>query len=146
MLSDDIDNVYSIEIAGHRSPWTREILRDCVLVNYDCRVIELDSDAGRVIAGYIICRYVAGSCHILNLCITPRLQGNNYGQLLLQNVIDFPKHSPIDTVYLEVRPSNSAAMHLYKKMGFLQTGTKVAYYQEEEGVEDAVVLQKKIIS
>jgi len=144
MQSDDIDNVYAIELAGHRSPWSRDILRDCVLVNYDCRVIEVVTSVGVTLAGYIICRYVETVCHILNLCIKPALQGKGYGQFLLKHVIDTQKNTPVDTIILEVRPSNLVAIHVYQKMGFQQTGIKPGYYQDVNIIEDAVVLQKKL--
>jgi ribosomal-protein-alanine N-acetyltransferase len=114
-----------------------------VLVNYDCRIIEVDVESDVVLAGYIICRYDVNICHILNLCITPALQGNGYGQSLLQEVIDSQKNSAVDTIILEVRPTNIAAMRLYQKMGFLQVGIKTGYYHDDNGIEDAVVLQKK---
>jgi ribosomal-protein-alanine N-acetyltransferase len=71
------------------------------------------------------------------------LQGNGYGQSLLQEVIDSQKNSAVDTIILEVRPTNIAAMRLYQKMGFLQVGIKTGYYHDDNGIEDAVVLQKK---
>lgn len=144
MQSSDIDSVYAIETAAHRSPWSRDIIRDCVLVNYDCRIIEADTRTDVILAGYIICRYEVNICHILNLCIAPALQGSGYGQSLLKNIIDSQKNTIVDTIILEVRPSNLAAIHLYKKMGFLQTGIKPGYYHDDNCIEDAVVLQKKI--
>ncbi|RYW12480.1 ribosomal-protein-alanine N-acetyltransferase, partial [Legionella pneumophila] len=40
MKDSDIENVYSIETNVHIAPWSKDILRDCVLVGYDCRVLE----------------------------------------------------------------------------------------------------------
>ena len=146
MRNDDIDRVYAIEEVAHRAPWSREILSDCVSVKYDCRVIEMDGDLSTDIAGYIICRYDGNVCHVLNICISPALQGKGHGQFLLQNVIDSLGEIAIGVVLLEVRPSNAVALHLYKKMGFQQTGIKRGYYREGPGIEDAVVLEKKILS
>jgi ribosomal-protein-alanine N-acetyltransferase len=144
MQNDDVDSVYAIEMVAHRDPWSHEILRDCVFVNYDCRILEIDRDVGRLLAGYVISRHDENSCHILNLCVSPTLRNNGYGQFLLQNVIDSQK-SPIEKIRLEVRPSNFIALQLYKKMGFEQKEIKHGYYQDSQGVEDGVVLEKKII-
>ncbi len=146
MQSGDIDNVFAIELVAHRSPWSREILSDCVFVGYDCRVLDIDNATGVELAGYIICRYNDAICHILNLCVAPALQGKGYGQFLLQHVIDFPAKPALETVLLEVRPSNLTALRLYKKMGFQQVGIKRGYYRDEQVIEDAVVLQKQIFS
>jgi ribosomal-protein-alanine N-acetyltransferase len=45
-------------------------------------------------------------------------------------------------VFLEVRPSNPAAIRLYQSHGFAQIGVRRGYYQALDGREDAVVLRK----
>ena len=144
MAPDDLDNVYAIEIAAHRAPWSREIIRDCLLVHYDCRVIEVGAPLETVIAGYIICRYDDNICHILNISVAPELQGQGYGQFLLQTIIDSLAGTIIKSLILEVRPSNLHAIHLYQKKGFQQVGLKQGYYLDDQSIEDALVLQKKI--
>lgn len=144
MQDSDIDGVYAIELAAHRAPWSRDIFSDCLSVGYDCRVLEVDGKKGVELASYIICRYHVNTCHILNLCVAPDWQGKGYGKVLLQDVLKHLDRKNIELIILEVRPSNIAALHLYKKMGFQQIGIKRDYYQDEEGVEDAIVLQKRV--
>lgn len=139
MQKSDIDTVYAIECAAHRVPWNRDILSDCLLVGYDCRVLEI----GREITSYSICRYNANVCHILNICVAPLQQRKGYGQLLLEDIIQNPSRTGINSLVLEVRPSNLAAVSLYQKVGFQQIGIKPGYYSDEEGVEDGMVLQKQ---
>jgi ribosomal-protein-alanine N-acetyltransferase len=43
-------------------------------------------------------------------------------------------------VYLEVRPSNLPARHLYKTMGFQQIAIRPEYYPAVIGREDALFL------
>ncbi len=43
--------------------------------------------------------------------------------------------------FLEVRPSNTAAIRLYQSLGFEQVGTRRGYYQAVNGREDAAVLK-----
>ena len=43
--------------------------------------------------------------------------------------------------FLEVRPSNTAAIRLYLSMGFAQVGVRRGYYQAVGGREDAAVLR-----
>ena len=142
MQALDVDKVYAIELAAHRAPWSSNILSDCVLVGYDCRLLEIGSLEEPELASYIISRYSESVCHVLNLCVAPALQGNGYGKILLQNVIDNPLQPDISLFYLEVRPSNAPALRLCEKMGFNQIGIKEGYYQDENGIEDAFILQK----
>lgn len=140
MQQSDIDRVYEIEVMSHRAPWSRDILSDCVLVGYDCRVIE----SKKRIEGYVICRYSFNVCHILNLCVAVSAQRKGYGRSLLRAVLSSLVNTNFDTVILEVRPSNVAALALYEKFGFRKDAIKEAYYQDENGYEDAILLKKLI--
>ncbi|HAU0266929.1 ribosomal-protein-alanine N-acetyltransferase, partial [Legionella pneumophila] len=129
MKDSDIENVYSIETNVHIAPWSKDILRDCVLVGYDCRVLEINNGDSSILAGYIISRISNNSCHILNLCIAKPLQSKGLGRKLLQTVLySLSKYTQTESVILEVRPSNSAALHLYETMGFEKVEIKKDYY------------------
>ncbi|CDZ79147.1 ribosomal-protein-alanine N-acetyltransferase [Legionella massiliensis] len=146
MKQSDIDSVYAIETATHRAPWSRDILSDCVLVGYDCRVFELSDNNVKQIVGYMICRNSQSICHILNLCISAQNQNKGYGKSLLKSVLDTLEANPkITSVVLEVRPSNTAALALYKKFGFQQDSIKEDYYIDGQGTEDAILLKKVLI-
>ncbi|MFO3362828.1 ribosomal protein S18-alanine N-acetyltransferase [Legionella pneumophila serogroup 1] len=143
MKDSDIENVYSIETNVHIAPWSKDILRDCVLVGYDCRVLEINNGDSSILAGYIISRISNNSCHILNLCIAKPLQSKGLGRKLLQTVLySLSKYNQTESVILEVRPSNSAALHLYETMGFEKVEIKKDYYKDKNSVEDAILLKK----
>ncbi|MCE0723870.1 MULTISPECIES: ribosomal protein S18-alanine N-acetyltransferase [Legionella] len=145
MAESDIDAVYAIEKEVHIAPWDRDILRDCVRVGYDCRVFEVILESSLMICGYIISRHSNNCCHILNFCIAKPYQSQGYGRQFLHQVLSSLTESQyIDHVILEVRPSNKAALHLYQSMGFEQIEIKPAYYIEENNIEDAIVLKKKL--
>lgn len=145
MKDSDIENVYSIETNVHLSPWSKDILRDCVLVGYDCRVLEINNGNSPILAGYIISRISNNSCHILNLCIAKPLQSKGLGRKLLQTVLySLSKYTQTESVILEVRPSNISALHLYETMGFERVEIKKDYYKDKNGAEDAILLKKMI--
>lgn len=145
MKLKDVDRVYEIEMVSHQAPWSRDILRDCVLVGYDCRVLEYGEQANlnKAIVGYIICRYSSGICHILNLCVDTVSQGKGYGRFLLRNLLDSLVTYESLLLTLEVRPSNKAAIALYESFGFEHDTIKKSYYKDANGqVEDALVFRK----
>lgn len=144
MQQNDLEEVYAIEKASHREPWTREIIRDCLLVGYDCRILELTFPLLKQIAGYIISRYSVSNCHILNLCIKKNKRRKGYGEKLLNSVLDALLFSEINTIFLEVRLSNTAAISLYEKLGFQKELIKKDYYIDTQGTEDAIVFKKDI--
>lgn len=143
MTESDVDAVYLIEKNAHIAPWSREILRDCVRVGYDCRLCEVDEESKLHIGGYIISRHSNKCCHILNFCIAKPFQSKGYGRQFLQKVLfSLTESQHIDYVILEVRPSNKAALSLYQTMGFEQVEIKPGYYIEDNNIEDAIVLKK----
>ncbi|STX28763.1 N-acetyltransferase GCN5 [Legionella beliardensis] len=140
MQFKDIDEVYHIELTGHRTPWSRDILNDCVLVGYDCYVLEQEKN--KKIVGYIISRQHLTVYHILNLCIIPSMQGKGLGKYLLKAIIDKLNGSAVDSMILEVRPSNQRAISLYQRFGFQLDSIKKDYYQDTNSQEDAWLLRK----
>lgn len=55
---------------------------------------------------------------IYGLAISPHFQGRKLGQMLLMHAIDRLREQGIETIVLEVRIDNAAAIKLYKKFGF----------------------------
>lgn len=145
MYSADIDEVYSIETSVHITPWSKDIIRDCILVGYDCRVLEFYKEKTHkaAIIGYIISRYHNTSYHILNFCIAKNMQSQGIGSQFLRSLFhSLEKNKNIIDSILEVRPSNTAALHLYQRIGFKQIDTKKDYYKDRNSQEDAIVLKK----
>lgn len=136
MQVDDIDDVMAIELSVYDYPWTKRIMTDCLRVGYHCFVGEMDG----TLAGYCIMSSGAGEAHILNLCVANEFQRRGLGKFLLINVLDNAKKLKVENVFLEVRPSNFAAITLYEQLGFNEIGTRKDYYPVKNGREDAVIL------
>lgn len=142
MLETDLPQVMSVEMAAYQFPWTEGIFRDCLHVGYTCRVLDIGGD----VAGYGIMSLGAGEAHILNLCIRAEYQCRGFGRRLLLYLLDRARASGMQEAFLEVRPSNSAAVRLYTAMGFENVGVRRGYYQAIAGREDATVLRRLLES
>jgi ribosomal-protein-alanine N-acetyltransferase len=140
MLPDDLLRVSDIERRSYGYPWSHGVFRDCLLAGYNCVIIEQE---GRLV-GYGILSIAAGEAHILNLCIDPAYRSLGLGEKLLNELMSRARLAEVDQVFLEVRPSNTTAIALYKKKGFHKIADRKAYYQAEEGREDAIVLAKNL--
>ncbi len=140
MTHDDLAMVSDIERRSYDFPWSHGVFRDCLLASYQCLVLER---ADRV-AGYGILSVAAGEAHILNLCIDPDYRAHGHGERLLDEILARARAASVTDIFLEVRPSNTAALALYRKKGFHEIATRPAYYQAREGREDAAVLAKKL--
>ena len=60
------------------------------------------------------------------------------GQFLLTRIIETGVSKGLKSVWLEVRPSNTAARSLYSKFGFQEVGRRPRYYRETN--EDALIM------
>ncbi|HEY1726603.1 MAG TPA: ribosomal protein S18-alanine N-acetyltransferase [Steroidobacteraceae bacterium] len=140
MHESDIVPVLGIERASYAFPWTEGILRDCLRVNYTCRVAEI----GAATAGYGILSVAAGEAHLLNLCVADSYRCRGIGRLLLAHLLQAAVAAGARDAYLEARPSNTGAIRLYQSLGFVQIGMRRGYYQALDGREDAIVLKRRI--
>lgn len=135
MTLADIDRIHAIEQASHVEPWSRQILYDCVAVNYTCLVLEDQLQ----IQGYIICQMAVEECHLFNICVDKQSQRHGFGTILLNHLIILAREQGAKDIILEVRKSNQAALTMYKKYGFQQVGVRKEYYPSATGREDAII-------
>lgn len=139
MRSSDLPGVMAIERANYQFPWGEDIFRDCFRANYSCWVCE-EQDA---VLGYSILAMGVGEAHVLNICVAPDEQGQGIGRKMLENLIEEAR-GRAETMFLEVRPSNTVALALYQNMGFNEIGIRKGYYPAENGREDAIMLALQI--
>lgn len=140
MGEQDLTAILAIETRAYDFPWSRIIFRDCLRVGYCCWVLEMDG----VIEGYCVMSVGAGECHILNLCIHPESQGKGLGRHLLGFMLDVAREHKAGSAFLEVRPSNESAKHLYHTTGFDDVGMRRSYYPARFGREDAIIMAREL--
>ena len=140
MLPGDLSQVSDIERRSYEYPWSHGVFRDCLLAGYNCVSVEHDD----TVIGYGILSIAAGEAHILNLCIDPSYRSLGLGQKLLDELLSRARDAQVGQVFLEVRPSNTTAIALYRKKGFHKIAERKAYYQAADGREDANVFAKKL--
>ncbi len=133
----DVDAVVSVEKRSYQFPWSEGIFRDCLRVGYVCRAVVV----GGLVVGHGIMSLGAGEAHVLNVCVDPDFRCRGVGERLLRHLLERGRSAGMTDAFLEVRPSNIAAIRLYRTMGFEQIGVRRGYYQASSGREDAAVLR-----
>ena len=141
MRESDLDAVLAIERRGYEFPWTLGIFRDCMLANYPAWVLA----QGECIVGYGLLSLAADEAHVLNLCTAPEAQGQGHGRRLLRALLQLARARGAKRVFLEVRPSNAAAIALYDAEGFNEIGRRPRYYPARNGREDALVMALELL-
>ena len=134
---DDLGVLHTLERRAHISPWSRAMLRDSLSSNHLCWKLSIDNQ----ICAYLITMKALDELELLNIVVAPAKQGLGLGEHLMQHLNLFATENNFMRIFLEVRASNFAAIHLYKKSGFKQVGLRRNYYPALRGGEDALVMR-----
>lgn len=137
MQLSDLDEVVGIERAVYEFPWTPGNFRDSLRAGYECRVYRSEQDG---LIGYGVLMAGVGEGHLLNISIAAPFQRRGHGAQLLERFIELARYRGLESMILEVRPSNFTARRLYLRRGFRQVGLRRGYYPAVDGREDALVL------
>lgn len=136
MRREDLDAVMRIERALYPFPWTEGNFRDSLNAGYSCWVCGF----GQQVIGYAVMMLAAGEAHVLNIAVSRDWQRQGLGSRFLQHLIGLAREYGATEIFLEVRPSNTAARRLYHGMGFNEIATRRNYYPAHGGREDAILM------
>ncbi len=128
--------VAAIERAAFTDPWPARAFVE-LLAQPHVRAIAVESEAG-ALAGYALASIAADQGEILNLAVAPACRGRGLGHRLLDALLATFRVEGVTAIFLEVRLSNAAAIHLYRGAGFRPTSLRRAYYRNP--TEDAVTM------
>ncbi|RUO64921.1 [SSU ribosomal protein S18P]-alanine acetyltransferase [Pseudidiomarina planktonica] len=131
------DEAFAIECQVHEFPWTRAVFDSCNSQQYWRSVLILNDS----IAGYVIAQPVADELTIMNVAVATVNQGQGYAKQLLQHLFARARQAQINTMWLEVRQSNTNAIMLYQSQGFVQVGRRRDYYPAGDTREDALIFR-----
>jgi ribosomal-protein-alanine N-acetyltransferase len=136
MRTADLDEVTAIERAVYSHPWTRGNFSDSLNAGYQCCTFRM----GPQLVGYFIMIIAVGEAHLLNLSVAAEHQRQGMGSALLHEALRNAREHGAKHLFLEVRPSNTAALRLYAAFSFRRIAERRGYYPAEQGREDALVL------
>ena len=139
MVVADIDDVLELEHCVYPHPWSRGNFLDSLASGYHAWVLR---DARGALAGYFLLMGAVHEAHLLNVAVAANRQGQGLGRYLLDKAVACARGLSMESMLLEVRPSNLRALKVYKQYGFIEIGRRKAYYPAHEGQrEDAIVMR-----
>lgn len=136
MRATDLPVVAKLEKELYAFPWSAGNFRDSLNAGYDCWIVS----HGDAVIGYAVLMIALDEAHLLNIAIAREWQDQGIGRAFLRHMIEVARNAACGIVYLEVRPSNAGARHLYRTMGFQQIAIRPNYYPTMMGREDALFL------
>lgn len=136
----DLLDVVRIENASFPQPWSlsafeRFLDEPGFLVAVD------DQGETPTVLGYVVANTIpqnrAPIGHVKDIAVHPDHRGKGLGRRLLRTGLRSLREQGVETVKLEVRRSNEAAVSLYREAGFVHHQTATRYYDDGE---DALVM------
>ena len=146
MVASDLDSVSHVETAANSHGWKRSTFAEGLRNGSECWVID-DPLTHTYTIAHAVLGFSVDSAELYNLSVSPRYQGQKFGSVLLDHVLDIARTRPIKSVFLEVRVSNAKAIRLYTSRGFVNVGVRKDYYKHaEHGREDAYVMRLPVLT
>lgn len=136
MQESDLDAVLAVEQTVQRYPWTRGQFSDSLAAGHWCRI---DEEGGEL-RGYAIMMPAVDEAELLTIGVSAAHQRKGLGRAMLRGMLELARERNMRRVFLEVRPSNTAAVALYLTAGFAEVGRRRGYYRDANGSEDALVM------
>ena len=140
MTADALEGVAELEKLCFSQPWSKKslelLLNDGIGVGMVCR------QDGIVCAyGGMLCAVDEGQ--ITNVATHPDFRRSGYGNAVVEALIKYAKNNRLDSISLEVRESNAAAIALYSSFGFKVEGKRKDFYTKPTEAALVMVLRIK---
>ena len=132
--ADDIDDVFQIELGGS-GRWKKEYFISELETTFSTFLVLLLS--GEII-GFAVVWKIIDAMQLNNIGIKKPYRKSGYGTLLMEYIIANIVTDDSEKIFLEVNEKNQSARGFYKNFGFIETGVRKNYYNED----DAVLMEK----
>ena len=144
-IPSHLEGAAELEKLCFSNPWSAKsmelLTNDGIGVGYLCLTSSAPNTEPSVAAygGMLI---TVDEGQITNIAVHPDHRRKGMGAAILRTLIRHAKDAKLESISLEVRVSNTAAIKLYESFGFEQVGKRPGFYQKP--TEDAYVMVCKI--
>lgn len=136
-MADDIEAILRVEREAIEAPHWSEVQYRAILKEHDRRILLVAVTEGRVV-GFVVASVLLEEAELENIAVDTSFRRSGAGKALMESAMAWSIEHGAELMRLEVRAGNEAAQGLYRKLGFVQSGVRRAYYSGP--VEDAVMM------
>ena len=136
MTAEDLEQVWAIERDSFAHPWSLEDYRREVEENRVARYLVAEEDGA--VLGFAGAWIIIDESHVTNVAVRADRRGQGIGRAVMSALLQYLSNLGAAYATLEVRESNTAAIALYKSLGFFAAGRRRRYY--EDNGEDALIM------
>ncbi len=138
MNEGHVPQVAALEKLCFRDPWSENSIAYELTNPLSFWLVA--EEAGQVL-GYVGSQTVLDEADMMNIAVHPDARRQGIARQLVTELIAALCQKGVRSLTLEVRVSNSPAISLYEKLGFIQAGKRPNYYRNPK--EDAWILRKE---
>ncbi len=135
LTEKSLDGVCELEKLCFSQPWSKNSLT--LLTKEGIGVGMVCSCDGKICA-YGGMMVAVDEGQITNIATHPEYRRQGYGRAIVEALIKYAKNNGLDSISLEVRESNRAAIELYTRLGFKVEGKRKDFYTRP--VESALIM------
>ena len=136
MAVEDLEQVVAIDQVSFSLPWPPRSFYFEVTDNPASRCYVAEQD-GKIVA-MLVAWFIVDEIHIATLATHPDFRKQGVGENLLARVLQSAREEGAVTSFLEVRDGNDAALKMYRKFGYVESGRREGYYADNG--EDAILM------
>lgn len=142
MNADHLEELERLEKICFSRPWSRKMLSE-ELENQCAAFLVAEEPTNGAVLGYAGLLVVADEGYITNVAVFPEYRRQGIAAQLIKVFCDFAYGNRLAFLTLEVRPTNKAAIELYRSFGFEEVGRRKNYYDLPR--EDALILTRYFV-
>lgn len=133
----DAPSIAKAEAEIFTDPWSERDITDCICTEGAMCFVAV---YGEEVKAYVIGRLIPPEGEIYRIAVKPEYRRRGYGYRLLDYSVKTSRGAGLETLFLEVRSKNLAALCLYRAYGFKKIGVRKNYYKNPD--DDAIVMLK----
>ena len=137
MTAASLDAVAAIEAECFSHPWSKKSLEESLEKENSLFLVAVEDEK---VIGYVGMEVIVDEGYIFNVAVSADYRRRGVGYALVRVLVTYSMKNSLCFITLEVRESNSAAISLYSKFGFIKAGERKNYYSDP--TEAAVLMTK----
>ena len=138
MNADHLEELERLERICFSRPWSKRMLGE--ELENQCAAFLVAEDENGTVLGYAGLLVMIDEGYITNVAVFPEYRRLGVAAKIIEVYMNFAQANNLAFLTLEVRPSNEAALALYRRFGFEEVGRRKNYYDLPK--EDALILTR----
>lgn len=141
MTAAHLDRIEALERdCFPEDPWSRRLFEEVLTADNSAALVGLAADG--TLLGYLVFTVILDEGNIDNIAVWRQARRQGIAEALMETLHHFARQWGTAGLTLEVRPSNTGAVSLYKKLGYQEIGRRKNYYLNPR--EDAIIMRLEL--